>query len=109
MVDRTRKEFSDADIEKITGVYHAWRGEGEAGAYADVPGFCKSGTLIEIKAHNYVLTPGRYVGAADIENDDMPFVEKFAELRLALDQQMVAAELLSASIRVQLAKVGADG
>jgi len=66
MVDRTRKEFSDGDIEKITRAYHAWRGEGEAGAYEDVPGFCKAVTLEEIKAHGYVLTPGRYVGTADI-------------------------------------------
>ncbi len=59
MVDRTRKEFSDTDIDKITRAYHAWRGEGDAGAYEDVPGFCRSATLEEIKTHEYVLTPGR--------------------------------------------------
>jgi type I restriction enzyme M protein len=71
MVDRTRKEFSDADIEKITRTYHAWRGEHEAGVYEDVSGFCKSATLEEIKTHSYVLTPGRFVGAADPEGADI--------------------------------------
>ncbi len=81
MVDRTRKEFSDADIDRITRAYHAWRGEDEAGAYEDVPGFCKSAELKEIKAHGYVLTPGRYVGAADVEDDEVPFAERFEALR----------------------------
>ncbi|HEY1779815.1 MAG TPA: N-6 DNA methylase, partial [Roseiarcus sp.] len=67
------QEFSDDDIGKITRAYHAWRGEGEAGAYEDVPGFCKAARLEEIKAHNYVLTPGRYVGAADVEEDEIFF------------------------------------
>src|SRR5690606_10828639 len=80
MVDRTRKEFSDADIAKITRAYHAWRGEGDAGAYEDVPGFCKSATLEDIKSHGYVLTPGRYVGAAEADEDEMPFVERISLL-----------------------------
>lgn len=65
MVDRTRKEFSEEDIARIAGTYHAWRGEPEAGAYEDVPGFCKAAKLDEIRTHQHVLTPGRYVGAAD--------------------------------------------
>src|SRR5262245_29298540 len=73
MVDRTRKEFSDADIAKFAGTYHAWRGEKEAGDYEDVPGFCKASELEDIKGHSDVLTPGRYVGAADLEDDDVPF------------------------------------
>jgi len=109
MVDRTRKEFSDADIEKITRAYHSWRGEGEAGAYADVPGFCKSATLEEIKAHGYVLTPGRYVGAADVEDDDMPFAERFAALQAKLNGQFAEAEILTATILQKLAGVGANG
>jgi type I restriction enzyme M protein len=109
MVDRTRKEFSDADIEKITRAYHAWRGESDAGAYEDVPGFCKAATLGEMKAHNYVVTPGRYVGAADIEEDEVSFSERFAALKATLNQQMNASELISKSIRAQLAKVSADG
>jgi len=91
MVDRTRKEFSDADIAKITRAYHTWRGEGEAGAYEDVPGFCKSTSLVEIKGHGYVLTPGRYVGAADVEDDEMPFEERFAALKVMLEKQFAAA------------------
>ena len=106
MVDRTRKEFSDADIEKITRAYHAWRGEGEAGVYADVPGFCKAATLEEIKAHGYVLTPGRYVGAADVEDDDTPFAVRFAGLQAKLEAQFAEADALTATIRARLAGVG---
>ena len=105
MVDRTRKEFSDADIEKITSAYHAWRGEGDAGAYADIPGFCRSACLEEIKGHGYVLTPGRYVGAADVEDDDMPFAERFAALRAKLDMQLVKSDALSAAISDRLARL----
>ena len=106
MVDRTRKEFSDADIDKITRAYHAWRGEGEAGAYEDVPGFCKAASLEEIKGHGYVLTPGRYVGAADVEEDDVPFEAKFAALQEKLEAQFTEAEKLTNNIRVRLAGVG---
>lgn len=109
MVDRTRKEFSDADIEKITRAYHAWRGEGDAGAYEDVPGFCKSASLEEIRAHGYVLTPGRYVGAADIEEDAVPFAERFAALQETLDAEFALGEELAAMIRQKLAGVLADG
>ncbi|MGE0150401.1 MAG: type I restriction-modification system subunit M [Parvibaculaceae bacterium] len=105
MVDRTRKEFSDADIEKITRAYHAWRGEGEAGAYADVPGFCKAASLEEIKAHGYVLTPGRYVGAADLEDDEISFAERLVGLRALLDEQLVKSEHLSVEIRTVLGRI----
>ncbi len=109
MVDRTRKEFSDADIEKITRAYHAWRGEDEAGAYADVPGFCKAATLEEIKAHGYVLTPGRYVGTADAEEDDAPFAERFASLQAELDGQFAKSDELANAIRRKLARVVSNG
>jgi type I restriction enzyme M protein len=102
LVDRTRKEFSDEDIAKICGIYHAWRGEPEAGAYADVPGFCKAAKLDEITAHNHVLTPGRYVGAADVEDDDVPFSERFAALRAKLDEQFSLADQLTSRIRGSL-------
>jgi type I restriction enzyme M protein len=107
MVDRTRKEFSDADTDKITRAYHAWRGEGEAGAYEDVPGFCKSASLDEIKRHGYVLTPGRYVGAAESDEDDMPFAERFAVLQAKLEEQFAEAERLTATIRAKLARLNA--
>lgn len=84
MVDRTRKEFSDADIDKISCAYHAWRGEGDPDAYEDVPGFCKSASLDEIKGHGWVLTPARYVGTADIEDDELSFEERLAVLRSVL-------------------------
>ena len=109
MVDRTRKEFSDADVKKITRTYHAWRGEVDAGAYEDVPGFCKSASLEEIKQHAFVLTPGRYVGAADVDADDMPFAERFGALRAKLEGQFSEAETLTNAIRVSLAKVDLGG
>jgi len=102
MVDRTRKEFSDADIEKITRAYHAWRGEGEAGAYGDVPGFCKAATLEAIKAHGYVLTPGRYVGAAEVDEDEVPFEDKFAMLKEKLEDQFNTSAQLRDTIRMHL-------
>jgi type I restriction enzyme M protein len=71
MVDRTHRELTDDDIARIAATYHAWRGEKDAGEYADVPGFCKSATLDEIRKHGHVLTPGRYVGA-ERQEDDLP-------------------------------------
>ena len=103
MVSRTRKELSDEDIEKIAGTYHAWRGEGEAGVYADVPGFCASADLETIKGHDYLLTPGHYVGAAAIEEDDTPFVERFTTLQEALDVHFNQGKILVATIRKKLA------
>ena len=63
LVDRVHRELTDEDIAQIAGTYHAWRGDKDAGEYADVPGFCKAATLEEIRKHGHVLTPGRYVGA----------------------------------------------
>jgi len=99
MVDRTRKEFSDADIAQIAETYHAWRlGEG----YADVLGFCKSASLEAIRGHGHVLTPGRYVGSQAAEVDDTPFAERFAALRDKLEEQFAQAEALTATIREKL-------
>lgn len=106
MVDRTRKEFSEADIVKITRAYHAWRGEAAAGGYEDVPGFCKAASLEEIKEHGYLLTPGRYVGAVDVENDDAPFAERFARLQESLEGQFDAATKQQAHIKLMLARIG---
>lgn len=109
MVTRTRKEFSDEDIDKIAGTYHAWRGQDGVGDFVDVPGFCASVNLETIKDHGHVLTPGRYVGATVAEEDDTPFVERFAVLQETLDTQFSKSEELAATIRQKLAGVLADG
>ena len=108
LVDRTRKEFSAEDIERIAGVYHAWRGEPDAGAYADVPGFCKAATLEEVRSHGHVLTPGRYVGAMDVEDDSVDFSIRIASLRNMLKEQFSGAEALSKSIQAILERVIVD-
>ena len=102
MVDRTRKEFSDEDTARIADSYHAWRGAPDATPYEDEPGFSKSVTLEVIREHNHVLTPGRYVGAAANEEDDVPFEERFGELKETLTEQFAEAEELSTVIRSNL-------
>jgi type I restriction enzyme M protein len=87
------------DIAKIAGTYHAWR---EGKSYADMPGFCKAAKLDDMKEHNYVLTPGRYVGAADLEDDDVPFPERFDILKKKLRRQFAESEKLSETIEAQL-------
>lgn len=106
MVDRTHKELTAADITYITRTYHSWRGEAKDGEYADVPSFCKSATLDEIKANDYVLTPGRYVGAADVEDDGDVFEEKMRELTHTLYQQMAESAKLDAVIKQNLEALG---
>ena len=105
MVDRTRREFADDDIVKIASAYHAWR---EGKGYEDVPGFCKSATLKEIRGHGHVLTPGRYVGVKAAVEDDMPFPERFAALQEELDEHFALADELTATIRKRLAGIVVD-
>ena len=100
------KELTTDDIAEIAGTYHAWRGEKDAGTYEDKAGYCKSATLEEIKANDYVLTPGRYVGAADIEDDGIPFEVKMSELSQTLYQQMNEANKLDATIKNNLTLLG---
>ena len=106
MVDRTRKVFSDADIARIAGAYHAWRGEPDADAYADDPGFCKAATLAKIGEHNHVLTPGRYVGAAAAEEDGVPFGDKMERLVARLREQQAEGARLDAAISENLEALG---
>jgi type I restriction enzyme M protein len=87
LVDRVHRELGDDDIGRIAGTYHAWRGEKGAGEYKDVPGFCKSAKKEEIEKHGFVLTPGRYVGAEDVEDDNEPFDEKMKRLAATVDEQ----------------------
>ncbi len=106
LIDRTHKDFSIEEIDKVAATYHAWRGENEAGEYRDVPGFCKSVTTDEIQEHGYVLTPGRYVGAAEIEDEGVPFDEKMAELSAVLYEQFAEADRLEAVIKKNLEVLG---
>ena len=98
--------MSDEDVARITGAYHAWRGDG--GEYEDVPGFCKAATLDEIRAHGHVLTPGRYVGAENLEEDDEPFAEKMARLTATLETQFGESARLEVAIRANLTTLGFD-
>lgn len=106
LIDRTHRELTDDEIARIAGTYHAWRGGKDAGTYQDVPGFCKSAMLKEIEAHGHVLTPGRYVGTEEIEDDGVPFEEKMAELSAELYELMADAEELDAAIRRNLEVLG---
>jgi type I restriction enzyme M protein len=109
MVDRVHRELTDTDIANIVGTYHGWRGDRDAGEYADVPGFCKSASLDDIRKHAHVLTPGRYVGTGVAEEDDEPFGEKIRRLLLALRQQQAEAAKLDAAIAANLRELGYEG
>jgi type I restriction enzyme M protein len=106
MVDRTHRELTDEDIQNIANTYHAWRGEKEAGEYADIPGFCKSSTLEEVRKHGHVLTPGRYVGAEAVEDDGEPFEQKMKRLVTQLREQQAEAAKLDAAIAANLKELG---
>jgi len=106
LVDRTRRELTDDEIKRIADTYHAWRGEPGAGEYADVPGFCKSATLEDIRKHGHVLTPGRYVGAAEQDDDGEPFAEKMARLSAQWRAQRDEAAKLDAAIEANLRALG---
>ncbi|MFP4642690.1 MAG: type I restriction-modification system subunit M [Dehalococcoidia bacterium] len=111
LIDRVHRELSDEEIDRIAATYHAWRGVGADGhpPYQDMPGFCKSATTDEIRQNDYVLTPGRYVGAAEIEDDGIPFEEKMAELSAKLYEQFAEADRLEATIKRNLEVLGYGG
>ncbi|MCL5257279.1 MAG: type I restriction-modification system subunit M [Chloroflexi bacterium] len=102
LVDRVHRELEFADIARIAGTYHAWRGDPGAGEYADVPGFCKSARTEEIAAHGFVLTPGRYVGAEEVEDDGEPFEEKMQRLVKTLEEQFAESARLEGEIQMKL-------
>ncbi len=104
MADRTHREFSDDDIQKIAGTYHNWRNRG--GSYEDVKGFCKSATLAELAKHNFVLTPGRYVGIKDEIDDGIPFTKKMADFTKTLAEQMSEEKKMDEKIKKQLRNIG---
>ena len=128
MVDRTHRELTDTDIARIADTYHAWRthlpspsqgesyptpsppegedrGEGEK-SYTDIPGFCKSASLAEVRKHGYVLTPGRYVGAEVQEDDGEPFEDKMQRLVAQWRGQQSEAAKLDVAIEANLQKLG---
>jgi type I restriction enzyme M protein len=109
LIDRTHRVLTDDDIGRIAGTYHAWKGDAPDAAYDDVAGFCKAAQLPEIRGHGYVLTPGRYVGAAEVEDDGEPFAEKMARLTAELRAQMDAAAELDAQIWANLEGLGYEG
>lgn len=104
MADRTHREFTDEDIAQISETYHEWRKHD--GKYEDIRGFCKSANIEEITNHNFVLTPGRYVGIKDEEDDGIPFEDKMKELTKKLAEQMNEEKKLDEEIKKQLTNVG---
>ncbi len=134
--DRVHRDFSDSDddtkkgnyhedglgdIQKITKTYHDWRKQTQnetviasetslrgtkQAAYINIKGYCKSATLDDIRKHNHVLTPGRYVGIPDEEDDGIPFSEKMETLTTTLKAQMQEEEALNQEIKTQLANIG---
>ncbi|HZS60959.1 MAG TPA: class I SAM-dependent DNA methyltransferase [Gemmatimonadaceae bacterium] len=109
MVDRVHRELTNADVTRIVGTYHAWRGDRGADAYADVGGFCKRVMIDEIRKHDHVLTPSRYVGAAVVEDDGEPFEEKIRRLTTTLRDQQAEGAKLDAVIEAHLKELGYGG
>ncbi len=109
MVDRTHRELTDEDIARIADTYHLWRTGEDDDGYADVPGFCKSASLDEVRKHSHVLTPGRYVGAAPQEDDGEPFEDKMKRLVAQLREQQAEAARLDAAIAANLEELGYGG
>jgi type I restriction enzyme M protein len=121
LIDRVHRELTDADIRKIAETYHRWKSNDEQlGSeaikrkidlntmlpYMDMPGFCKSATTAEIAAHGHVLTPGRFVGAAEVEDDGEPFEQKMKRLTATLEEQFAESAKLENAIRANLKGLG---
>ena len=116
MKDRVLRDFAPEDIRNIADTFHAWKtgadwGQTDEGAltpYEDIPGYCKAAKLEDIQKHDYVLTPGRYVGAAEQEEDGEPFEEKMARLTAQLNDQFGESARLEKQIRANLTVLGFD-
>jgi type I restriction enzyme M protein len=117
LVDRVHRELTDEEAQRIAQTYHAWSGADDplrnphSGVrdYADLPGFCKTATTNEIAQHDYVLTPGRYVGAEELEDDGEPFDEKITRLVSELSAQFAESAKLERAIKENLTKLGYAG
>lgn len=107
LIDRVHRELTDEDIALIADTYHAWRDDKNCKKkYEDVPGFCKSAALDEIRSHGHILTPGRYVGAEEVEDDGEPFEDKMAILTVSLAEQFKESARLEKTIRDNLKRIG---
>ena len=105
MKDKVHRDLAEEDIYTITDTYHNWR---KGGDYEDIKGYCKSATIEEIQKHKYVLTPGRYIGIKDEEDDGIPFEDKIAVLSTTLKEQMEQEAKLNEEIKNQLSKIGVN-
>lgn len=105
LIDRVHRELTDEEIQRIADTYHAWRGDEHGEKYEDIPGFCKAAKTEEIASHGYVLTPGRYVRAAEVEDDGEPFEEKMRRLTGQLNQQFAESVKLEQAIRTNLSNL----
>ena len=111
---RVHRELTDTDISKIVSTYHAWRGDPttkdtKLPDYADIAGFCKSATTAEIATHGHFLTPGRYVGAEEVEDDGEPFEEKMKRLVAELHTQFAESAMMEKLIKANLKGLGYGG
>ena len=106
MLDRVHRELTQEELKRLADTYHAWRGDEGAGEYEDILGYCKSVKKDEIASHDYVLTPGRYVGAEEAEEDGEPFEEKMQRLVAELNEQFVESARLEDAIRANLEGLG---
>lgn len=110
LIDRVHRELSEEDITKIANTYHAWRGDKDCKVkYEDVSGFCKTAKLDDIRHHGYILTPGLYVGAVEIEDDGEPFEDKMTRLTAELREQTREGVRLDKLILANLEDIGYDG
>ena len=109
MIDRVHRELTHSEMTRIAETYHAWRGDKGASEYADVPGFCKNTMLKEIQAQGCILTPGRYVGIEDIEDDEIPFEKRMIQLSAKLHEQLAESERLGTTIKKNLEALGYRG
>ena len=106
MLDRVHRELAAEDIQNIAGTYHSWRGDANSGKYEDVAGSCRDAPLDEIRTHGHVLTPGRYVGAEEAEDDGEPFERKMKRLTAILQEQFAESARLERAIRQNLKGLG---
>jgi type I restriction enzyme M protein len=110
LIDRVHRELTEEDVRKIADPHHAWRGDNtpvsHGTAYEDLAGFCKAAKLEHIQKNGYVLTPGRYVGAAAAEDDGEPFEEKMARLTAQFREQTEQGRALDEAIGRNLEELG---